>query len=778
MSVKQLFQRRRKVKKLASPKSVIYKYVGVIETIMLCKCQEDHTKHQTVSVFTLIVEEPTRHLILIRFYEDFFDFDRRIRGTFRKNKIRLPNIQHSITRNSGFNREYQSKAPKVKQRLLRNFINVEKIHCSFYSDSCHNNNRNASNATILEDYLYHCFNDIEIQSSSLLQDFLRPQREQDHVIIKKRQSEYNWYSKKDLRANSISITSSINKNTRDNRQTTSNDQGHFNALSVVHRGPSPLSNENNVKSASLLDSEHQILQRKSLQLQRKQQQCSSSSNENKSVIISTSSQSVNEGFLPKQHDPSIENFHFIKVIGRGCIGKVFLVRHKKTTRLYALKAINKLTVFEQEQLTHIKAEQQILADIALLNHPFLIRLHYAFRDSNYLFLVLDYHVGGDLATQLRLHHKLDTKRCLFYTAEITLGLQQLHRMGILYRDLKPENILLTADGHIVLTDFGLSKQFSSADEMQKTATFCGTAEYIAPEILDQLPYSYEVDYWSLGTILYEMITGITPFWAENRDEMFRRIREDPLQFPAFIDIETADFIARLLRREPKRRLGSGSDGPLQVRSDPYFYTIDWGLLYSKRIKPPYRPAIESEMDLSLLDSELLQLTPRLSPVSRRRQEAEDLTMSQHSLLSDPYFYQQRDQPDVFEGYSFIKEEGIHLCSTDSVPSNVYSMVSSPPIHTLMDIALQQETSVDSNIKYFIYNNESEDIIGYNEYADLGNEFMSSDEDNICPADFVRNDRHDDILSYENCSGRDSCSIMHEETDGSQLFMTYKTSNDT
>ncbi|OAC99340.1 hypothetical protein MUCCIDRAFT_119278, partial [Mucor lusitanicus CBS 277.49] len=300
-----------------------------------------------------------------------------------------------------------------------------------------------------------------------------------------------------------------------------------------------------------------------------------------------------------------QDFQLIKVIGRGCMGKVLLVRHKSSSRLLALKAISKKAVVEQSQIVHIKAEQQILADIASIHHPFLIKLHYSFQDMNQLFLVLDYHVGGDLATQLRINHSLPPDRCRFYTAEIILGIQELHRLGILYRDLKPENILLTADGHLVLTDFGLSKQFYDglSLEEQRTDTFCGTAEYLAPEILNEQPYSYEVDYWSMGTILFEMLTGITPFWAENRDDMYRRIRQDPLQFPEFIDIETADFIARLLKRDPKRRLGSGPDGPIRVRSDPYFEFIDWNLIYTKRIRPPYIPNLYSETDFSHFDSE-------------------------------------------------------------------------------------------------------------------------------------------------------------------------------
>jgi serine/threonine protein kinase len=275
-----------------------------------------------------------------------------------------------------------------------------------------------------------------------------------------------------------------------------------------------------------------------------------------------------------------------------------------------------------------------------------------------------------------------------------------------FRDLKPENILLTADGHLVLTDFGLSKQFYDglSLEEQRTETFCGTAEYLAPEILNQQSYSYEVDYWSLGMILYEMLNGVTPFWDENRDEMYRKIRQDPLQFPAHFDIETATFIARLLKRNPARRLGSGIDGALRVRSDPYFSYIDWDLIYAKRIKPPYVPNLYSETDFSHFDSEFLQLTPRLSPVS-----------------SDYMLSQSMDR--AFEGYSYTNREERWL---DSPVSELYSLSEPPPPITLRDRSLLESGATPP---YFVYNG-SDEVMTYDEYAG------SSSEDIIHSSDLV------------------------------------------
>lgn len=293
--------------------------------------------------------------------------------------------------------------------------------------------------------------------------------------------------------------------------------------------------------------------------------------------------------------------------------------------------------------------------------------------------------------------------------------------------MKPENILLTADGHLVLTDFGLSKQFYDglSLEEQRTDTFCGTAEYLAPEILNEQPYSYEVDYWSMGTILFEMLTGITPFWAENRDDMYRRIRQDPLQFPEFIDIETADFIARLLKRDPNRRLGSGPDGPIRVRSDPYFEFIDWNLIYTKRIRPPYIPNLYSETDFSHFDSEFLRLTPRLSPVG-----------------SDYMLSQSLDR--AFEGYSYINREDNGF---DSPPSELYSMSEPPPPVTLMDTAMGSIDGGggDGGTRYFVYNG-SDDVIPYDDYADS----IVSSSDDIRSIDFVRQQSD----SFQRYSGND------------------------
>ncbi|KAK3808215.1 MAG: kinase-like domain-containing protein [Linnemannia elongata] len=347
---------------------------------------------------------------------------------------------------------------------------------------------------------------------------------------------------------------------------------------------------------------------------------------------------------------SIDDFQLIKVLGRGCMGKVMLVREHKSKKLFALKAISKEWVILQREIEHTKSERNILANVARISHPFLIKLRHSFQSNAQLFMVLDYYPGGDIATQLAKWHRFEPERCLFYAAEIVLGIEELHRQGIVYRDLKPENILLAFDGHIVLTDFGLSKQFptfASASSPylaeDKTNTFCGTAEYLAPEILMAAEYSYAVDWWSLGTLLYEMLSGITPFWAENHAQMYQRVLEDDLEFPMDIDQDAASFIAGLLERNPDHRLGS--QGVHFVKEHPYFDTIDWDLALQRQLPCPYIPDLISEEDLSNFDDAFLTMTPRLSP-------------GNHTLSNSIQ--------NCFQGYSYSDNKlGTTLPRTDS-----------------------------------------------------------------------------------------------------------------
>lgn len=283
----------------------------------------------------------------------------------------------------------------------------------------------------------------------------------------------------------------------------------------------------------------------------------------------------------KHRKVKIEDFEMKRVLGKGCAGKVLLVRHKTNGGYFAMKAIHKRHVLAHQELLHTLTEQTVLKRMTrdVLN-PFIVQLHYSFHDESDLFLAMDFHPGGDLATQLSRWGRLGRDRARFYAAEIVEGVEGLHAAGVIYRDLKPENILIAADGHIILTDFGLSKQFPkpegpimalpewmttvssttpNVDPKDTTSSFCGTAEYLAPEVIQGLSYSYEVDWWSLGTMLYEMLAGIvrgckpvsliltsfqTPFWASNHSDMYVRVLHDDLNFgdERYMDQDTKSLL--------------------------------------------------------------------------------------------------------------------------------------------------------------------------------------------------------------------------------------------
>ena len=255
--------------------------------------------------------------------------------------------------------------------------------------------------------------------------------------------------------------------------------------------------------------------------------------------------------------PTLDDFVILKVIGRGIMGKVMLVRHKQTRKLYALKSIHKEWILSHGQVQHAQSERAILAafndSFFHVDNPneessgFLIKLHASFQTSTEIFYVLDFMVGGDLASILAREGRLGEGRAKFVAAEIAVGLHLLHSRGVVYRDLKPENVLLDSRGHVVLTDFGLSKILATNP---KTSTFCGTAEYLAPEILKGIEYDQSVDWWSFGTMLYEMITGITPYWSENAAVMYRKILYDPnLEFPSFVSPEARDIVSKVKKRQ-------------------------------------------------------------------------------------------------------------------------------------------------------------------------------------------------------------------------------------
>mmetsp|Transcript_23432 Transcript_23432/g.58629 ORF Transcript_23432/g.58629 Transcript_23432/m.58629 type:complete len:479 (-) Transcript_23432:185-1621(-) len=286
-----------------------------------------------------------------------------------------------------------------------------------------------------------------------------------------------------------------------------------------------------------------------------------------------------------------DDFEILKVLGQGSFGKVVQVRKKSNGKIYAMKILSKANIVQRGEVTHTMAERSVLGTS---DHPFLVRLHFAFQTDTKLYLVLDYVNGGELFFHLQHERRFDENRVRFYIAEIVLAIEHLHTRAILYRDLKPENILLENTGHIRLTDFGLAKEMGNDDT---TYTLCGTAEYFAPELLHGKGYGNEADLWSIGILMFEMLTGRPPFQDKVRSAMFNKIKTAELRFPNHVSPVAADLIEKLLVKNPKQRATIE-----QVKRHPFFQSIDWKKLRNKEVAPPFIPSVTSEADTSQFDT--------------------------------------------------------------------------------------------------------------------------------------------------------------------------------
>ncbi|EAU84562.1 AGC/Akt protein kinase [Coprinopsis cinerea okayama7 len=297
------------------------------------------------------------------------------------------------------------------------------------------------------------------------------------------------------------------------------------------------------------------------------------------------------------------DFEFLKLIGRGTFGKVFQVRKKDTKRIYAMKVLSKKEIIAKKEVAHTIGERKILQ--YSLSCPFLVGLKFSFQTDMDLYLVTDFKSGGELFWHLQRETRFSEERARFYVAELILALEHLHKFNIVYRDLKPENILLDATGHVALCDFGLSKANLRADEL--TTTFCGTTEYLAPEILlDEQGYSKIVDFWSLGVLLFEMCCGWSPFYAEDVQQMYKNICFGKIRFPkGVIGEDGKQFVKGLLNRNPKHRLGAQRDAE-ELKEHPFFSCIDWTALSLKQVTPPFKPVVESDESTNNFDPEFTE----------------------------------------------------------------------------------------------------------------------------------------------------------------------------
>ena len=248
-----------------------------------------------------------------------------------------------------------------------------------------------------------------------------------------------------------------------------------------------------------------------------------------------------------------------------------------------MKILRKSHLVRRRQIERTRTERKVLS---VVNHPFIMKLHYAFQSPDKLYLVLDYCPGGELFFHLSRFRRFPERVARFYSAELLLALGHLHKRGIIYRDLKPENVLLDADGHVKLGDFGLAKA-GIRQPCEGATSMCGTPEYMAPEVLAQQGHGFCVDYWGLGMLVYEMMTGLPPWYTTDRTKLFRRLRGAPLDIPSYFSQSSANCVSALLERNPRRRLGV--TGVRAAMEHEFFRTISWRALYGRRVEAPIRP---------------------------------------------------------------------------------------------------------------------------------------------------------------------------------------------
>ncbi|KAG6853513.1 cAMP-dependent protein kinase catalytic subunit [Blastosporella zonata] len=292
----------------------------------------------------------------------------------------------------------------------------------------------------------------------------------------------------------------------------------------------------------------------------------------------------------------LTDFIIHRTLGTGSFGRVHLVRSKHNLRFYAIKVLNKDKVVKLKQVEHTNNEQHMLEAV---QHPFIINLWGCFQDATNLYMVMDFVPGGELFTLLRRSNRFPDPVAKFYAAEVALALNHLHGLDIIYRDLKPENILLNQDGHIKVADFGFAKSCTST-----TWTLCGTPDYLAPEVVNQQRYNKSVDWYALGVLIFEMLSGLPPYHSSdpNPVSLYERIIQGPssIKWPAFNSLAT-DLILKLMESDPSKRYGNLRHGAGDVFAHPWFREVDWDKLNAREITAPYLPKISGDGDASAFD---------------------------------------------------------------------------------------------------------------------------------------------------------------------------------
>uniref|UniRef100_A0A8C5GGR3 non-specific serine/threonine protein kinase n=1 Tax=Gouania willdenowi TaxID=441366 RepID=A0A8C5GGR3_GOUWI len=324
-------------------------------------------------------------------------------------------------------------------------------------------------------------------------------------------------------------------------------------------------------------------------------------------------QSVANSLKMREQEEEEDDFEYLKLLGKGTFGKVILVKEKSTGVHYAMKILRKMVIIAKDEVAHTVTESRVLQNT---RHPFLTTLKYAFQTHDRLCFVMEYANGGELFFHLSRERVFTEDRARFYGAEIVSALEYLHSRDVVYRDLKLENLMLDKDGHIKITDFGLCKEGITPDATMKT--FCGTPEYLAPEVLEDNDYGRAVDWWGMGVVMYEMMCGRLPFYNQDHERLFELILMEEIRFPRNLSPDAKSLLAGLLKKDPKQRLGGGTNDAKEVMSHKFFTTINWKDVEQRKLVPLFRPQVTSETDTRYFDEEFTAQTITLTPPDNSR----------------------------------------------------------------------------------------------------------------------------------------------------------------
>jgi len=335
-----------------------------------------------------------------------------------------------------------------------------------------------------------------------------------------------------------------------------------------------------------------------------------------SDLINTISIKASKKTIKRQ---TLEDFHLITVLGRGFFGKVILAEEKSTKKLLAIKMLKKQYIVENDNIQNMMSEKSVFLRVSSSDHPFFVKLHSCFTNNSCIYFVMEYVQGGDLIYYVR-QSDFTPEKAKFYSCEVLLALEYLHKNNIVYRDLKLDNILLTEEGHIKITDYGLCKE--NMDAYASTKTICGTPEFLAPELIRGLPYTRAVDWWTFGVLLYEMLTQSPPFRGKNENELYNNIKESQPIYYLYMEYSAIHLISKLLTKNPINRLGSSEADAEEIKKQPFYKDVDWQAVLEKRVPVPYIPKFKGKLDVSHFDNEFTKQSIYSSPIQCTLNESE------------------------------------------------------------------------------------------------------------------------------------------------------------